>query len=71
MRLILAIIFPPLVFFTIYRPFQGLMNLILWMTIIGWPVAAIWAVYALSQYRNDELRREFDHERRYGRYSRY
>ncbi len=71
MRLILAIIFPPLVFFTINRPFQGLMNLILWMTFIGWPVAAIWAVYALSQYRNDELRREFDDERRYGRYSRY
>ena len=71
MRLILAIIFPPLVFFTINRPFQGFMNLILWMTFIGWPVAAIWAVYALSQYRNDELRREFDEERRYGRYSRY
>lgn len=71
MRLILAIIFPPLVFFTINRPFQGLMNLILWMTFIGWPVAAIWAVYALSQYRNDELRREFDYERRYSRYSRY
>ncbi|WP_020398013.1 YqaE/Pmp3 family membrane protein [Kordiimonas gwangyangensis] len=71
MRLILAIIFPPLVFFTINRPFQGLMNLILWITFIGWPVAAIWAVYALSQYRNDELRREFDDERRYGRYSRY
>ena len=71
MRLILAIIFPPLVFFTINRPFQGLMNLLLWMTFIGWPVAAIWAIYALSQYRNDELRREFDDERRYGRYSRY
>ncbi|WP_262691837.1 YqaE/Pmp3 family membrane protein [Kordiimonas aestuarii] len=71
MRLILAIIFPPLVFFTINRPFQGLMNLFLWLTFIGWPVAAIWAVYALSQYRNDELRREFDGDRRYGRYSRY
>ena len=71
MRLILAIFLPPLVFFTINRPFQGLMNLILLLTIIGWPVAAIWAVYALSQYRNDELRREFDHDRHYGRYSRY
>lgn len=71
MRLILAILFPPLVFFTIWRPFQGLMNALLWMTVIGWPVAAIWAVYALSQYRNDELRREFDYDRGYGRRYRY
>lgn len=71
MRLILAILFPPLVFFTIWRPFQGVMNALLWMTVIGWPVAAIWAVYALSQYRNDELRREFDYDRGYGRRYRY
>jgi len=74
MRLILAIILPPLVFFTINRPFQGLMNALLWMTVIGWPVAAIWAVYALSQYRNDELRDELEYGRRgrrYDRYSRY
>ncbi|TNE60945.1 MAG: YqaE/Pmp3 family membrane protein [Alphaproteobacteria bacterium] len=68
MRLLLALIVPPLVFFTIWRPFQGLFCLFLWATIIGWPVAAIWAVYALSQYRNDEMRREFDDDRRYGRY---
>lgn len=70
MRLILAILFPPLVFFTINRPFQGLMNALLWLTFIGWPVAAIWAVYALSQYRNEELRREFEYyDRGYrGRY---
>ncbi len=71
MRLILAILFPPLVFFTIWRPFQGLMNALLWLTFIGWPVAAMWAIYALSQYRNDELRREFDYDRGYGRRYRY
>ncbi|SDD86164.1 MULTISPECIES: hypothetical protein [Kordiimonas] len=71
MRLILAILFPPLVFFTIWRPFQGLMNAFLWITVIGWPVAAMWAIYALSQYRNDELRREFDYDRGYGRRYRY
>lgn len=65
MRLLLAIIIPPLVFFTINRPFQGLFCAILWMTIIGWPVAAIWAVYSLSQYRNEELRREMAFGRRY------
>lgn len=57
MRLLLAIFLPPLVFFTIWRPVQGVLCLILWLTIIGWPVAALWAVYALGQYRNDELRR--------------
>ncbi len=68
MRLLMAIFLPPIVFFTINRPFQGLFCAILWLTIIGWPVAAIWAVYSLSQYRNEELRREMDYGRRYGRY---
>lgn len=68
MRLLMAIFLPPLVFFTINRPFQGLFCAILWLTIIGWPVAAIWAVYSLSQYRNDELRREMEYGRRYSRY---
>ncbi|UTW56018.1 YqaE/Pmp3 family membrane protein [Kordiimonas sp. SCSIO 12610] len=58
MRLLLALLIPPLVFFTIYRPFQGIFCAILWMTIIGWPIAALWAVYSLSQYRNEELRRD-------------
>ena len=58
MRLLLAILIPPLVFFTIGRPFQGLLCAILWLTVIGWPIAAIWAVYSLTQYRNEELRRE-------------
>jgi len=68
MRLLLAILIPPVVFFTINRPFQGLFCAFLWLTIIGWPVAAIWAIYSLSQYRNEELRREMDYGRRYGRY---
>jgi len=68
MRLLLAIILPPVVFFTINRPFQGLFCAFMWLTIIGWPVAAIWAIYALSQYRNEELRREMDYGRRYSRY---
>jgi len=68
MRLLLAILIPPFVFFTINRPFQGLFCAFLWLTIIGWPVAAIWAIYSLSQYRNEELRREMDYGRRYGRY---
>jgi uncharacterized membrane protein YqaE (UPF0057 family) len=59
MRLLVAIFLPPIVFFTIRRPFQGIFCMLLWMTVIGWPVAAIWAVYALSQYRNEELYRDY------------
>lgn len=62
MRLLLAIFVPPVVFFTIGRPFAGIICLILYLTIIGWPVAALWAVYSLSQWRTDkkieELKRD-------------
>lgn len=54
MRLLIALIFPWLAFFTIGRPFAGIICLILQLTIIGWLPAAIWAVYALSQYKTDK-----------------
>lgn len=54
MRLILALILPWLVFFTIGRPFAGIICLILQITVLGWIPAAIWAVYALSQYKTDQ-----------------
>lgn len=53
MRLIIAIILPWLGFFTIGRPVAGIVCLILQLTLIGWLPAAIWAVYALSQYNTD------------------
>jgi len=54
MRLLLAILLPWLQFFTIGRPFAGIICLILQVTIIGWIPAAIWSVYALSQYKTDQ-----------------
>ncbi|MDX9951206.1 MAG: YqaE/Pmp3 family membrane protein [Methylophilaceae bacterium] len=54
MRLVLAIFLPFLVFFTIGRPLAGIICLILQITLIGWLPAAIWAVYALGQYRTDQ-----------------
>jgi len=54
MRLILAIFVPFLQFFTIGRPFAGIICLILQLTLIGWLPAVIWSVYALSQYKTDE-----------------
>jgi uncharacterized membrane protein YqaE (UPF0057 family) len=54
MRLLLAILLPWLQFFTIGRPFAGIICLILQLTIIGWIPAAIWSTYALSQYKTDK-----------------
>ncbi|HSU20512.1 YqaE/Pmp3 family membrane protein [Comamonadaceae bacterium OTU4NAUVB1] len=54
MRLLLAIFLPFVAFFTIGRPIAGIICLILQITLIGWLPAAIWAVYALSQYRTDK-----------------
>ena len=53
MRLLIALLLPFLLFFTIGRPISGIICLILQLTVIGWVVAAIWAVYALSQYNTD------------------
>lgn len=54
MRLIIAFFIPWLTFFTIGRPFAGIICLILQVTLIGWLPATIWAVYALSQYKTDQ-----------------
>ena len=54
LRLILAIFLPFVVFFTIGKPIQGIICLILQLTVIGWIPAALWAVYALSQYNTDQ-----------------
>ena len=54
MRLILAIFLPWLQFFTIGRPFAGIICLILQCTLVGWIPAAMWSVYALSQYITDQ-----------------
>jgi uncharacterized membrane protein YqaE (UPF0057 family) len=54
MRLLLAIFLPWLQFFTIGRPFAGVICLLLQLTLIGWLPAALWSVYALSQYKTDQ-----------------
>jgi uncharacterized membrane protein YqaE (UPF0057 family) len=54
MRLLLAIFLPFISFFTIGRPFAGLICLFLQVTLIGWIPAAIWAIFALGQYKTDK-----------------
>jgi uncharacterized membrane protein YqaE (UPF0057 family) len=58
MRLLIAFLLPWLTFFTIGRPFAGIICLILQITLIGWIPATIWAVYALSQYKTDQKIRD-------------
>ncbi len=54
MRLLLALLLPFTVFFTIGRPIAGVVCLLLQITLIGWIPATIWAVYALGQYKTDK-----------------
>lgn len=54
MRIMLAIFLPFVAFFTIGRPFAGIICMILQFTFIGWIPAAMWAVYALSQYKTQK-----------------
>ena len=58
MRLLLAIFIPFFVFFTIGRPLAGIICLILQITLIGWIPAALWAVYALSQWNTEQKIKE-------------
>jgi len=53
MRLLIALLLPWLLFFTIGRPLAGIVCLILQITLIGWIPAAIWAAYALGQFNTD------------------
>ena len=54
MRLVVAFLLPWLTFFTIGRPFAGVLCLVLQLTLLGWIPATIWAVYAVSQYDTDQ-----------------
>jgi uncharacterized membrane protein YqaE (UPF0057 family) len=54
MRLLIAIFLPFLTFFTIGRPVSGIVCLVLQFTLVGWLPAAIWAVYALGQFKTDQ-----------------
>jgi len=54
MRLLIALLLPWLTFFTIGRPVAGIICLVLQITLIGWLPAALWAVYALGQYKTDK-----------------
>ncbi len=47
MSLLTALLLPALVFFHIGRKGRGIVALVLQLTLIGWPIAALWAVFML------------------------
>jgi hypothetical protein len=51
MRYILAILLPWLCFFSLGKPVHGVISLILQFSIVGWPIASVWAFFGISEYR--------------------
>ena len=65
MRYLLAILLPPLGLLSVGKVFQALVCLILWVTIIGWPLAALWALFAVHGAETESrVRRLLDEDRR-------
>ena len=54
MRYLLALFFPWAVFFTMGKVGQGILCLILQLSIIGWLPATIWAFVAIGGYHADK-----------------
>lgn len=63
-RYVLAIVVPPLGLLAAGRGGQALVCLILWLTIIGWPLAALWALLVVNSAETESrVRRAMKEER--------
>ena len=61
MKYLIAIILPPLGMLLVGRPLLAVVCLILQVTILGWPLAAIWAVLVVNNAEHDKrLRRALE-----------
>lgn len=58
MLYLLAIILPPIALFGAGKPFQGLLSILLMLTIIGWIPAAIWAILVVNSSNADKRHKE-------------
>ena len=54
MKYVIAILFPPLGMLLAGRVIQALLCLILMITIIGWPLAAIWALLVVNSSETEK-----------------
>lgn len=58
MLYLLAIFLPPIALFGAGKPFQGLLSIVLMLTIIGWIPAAIWAILVVNSSKADKRQKE-------------
>jgi len=54
MKYLIAIILPPLGMLLVGKVGQALLCLLLMLTLIGWPLAAIWAVLVVNNAEHDK-----------------
>ena len=65
MKYVIAILLPPLGMLLVGRIFQALLCLVLMITIIGWPLAAIWALLVVNSAETESrVRRAIAQEKR-------
>ena len=65
MKYVIAILLPPLGMLLVGRIFQALLCLVLMITIIGWPLAAIWALLVVNSAETEKrVRRAIEEERK-------
>lgn len=59
MRYLLAIVLPPLAMLFCGKLFQAIFCTVLMITVVGWPLASIWALFVvnnhLAEIRNQRL----------------
>ncbi len=53
MQYLIAILLPPLGLLIVGRWFQAFVCLLLLLTLIGWPLAALWAMLVVHEHRVD------------------
>jgi uncharacterized membrane protein YqaE (UPF0057 family) len=65
MKYVLAILLPPLGLLSVGRGGQALVCLVLMLTIIGWPLAAVWALLVVNGAETEQrVRRAIEEEPR-------
>jgi uncharacterized membrane protein YqaE (UPF0057 family) len=67
MKYLVAILLPPLGMLLAGRVMLALLCVLLMVTLIGWPIAAIWAVVIVNSAENEKrMRKMLEQERRRG-----
>ena len=67
-KYVIAILLPPLGMMLVGRMFQAFLCFILMITLIGWPLAAIWALLVVNSAETEKrVRRAMEREGRSGR----